>query len=188
MSDLDYINFIRKGDNGIIAKLYGKLRSSALKYLLKSKGLSRDDCQDIFQDSIVCLVTNARKDGFTLTCKLETYVIGICKNLASNKLRKSSKLTPLDQGEECFSIIDVATSDDDIELKMEKNEKVSLAKSIFRQIGDNCKKLLSAFYLDEMSYKQITETMGVYANEDSAKTAKNKCMTKIKSVASQINI
>lgn len=186
MSDLDYINYIRRGDNGVIAKLYDRLRSCVLRYLSKNKALSHDDCQDIFQDSIVCLVTNARKDDFRLSCRLETYIIAISKNLASNRLRKSSRLYPIDDGEECFGIIDVLQSDDDIELSFQKNEEVSLAKSIIRQLGDNCRRLLSAFYIEEKSYREIIEQMDVYASEDSAKTAKNKCMTKIKSVYSQI--
>ncbi|MCQ2973586.1 MAG: hypothetical protein MJ211_02100 [Bacteroidales bacterium] len=88
MSDLDYINFIRKGDNTVIARLYQRLRASVLRFMSKSGSLSNDNLQDIFQESIVCLVTNARKDGFSLNCKLETSVISIYKNLVSRYLRK----------------------------------------------------------------------------------------------------
>lgn len=187
MTDNDYIKLIKSNDNQAVSKLYNSLKKPVLSYLARYKNLLTDDKQDIFQDAIICLVTNARKEGFRLSSRLETFVIGIVKNLVSNRLRKSKKLTPIDAGEECFSVIDVVASDDDIEMTIEKNEKVSIAKTIIRQIGENCRNLLLSFYIEEKSYKEITE-MGVYANEDSAKTAKNKCMTKIKSVASQINI
>jgi len=186
MSDLDYINFIRKGDNRVVAQLYNRLRPQVIGYLRRNRALSDDDCQDIFQDSIVCLVSNARKDGFSLSCRLETYIIAISKNIASNHLRKDSKVMPIDNGTESFDVIDVMPSDDDIELRLEKEEEVSTFRAIFRQMGDSCRRLLTAFYFEDKSYREITETLGVYTNEDSAKTAKNKCITKMRSVYSQL--
>lgn len=187
MTDNDYIKLIKSNDNKAIAGLYGKLRRPVMSFLARYGNLSPDDKQDIFQDAIVCLVNNVQNSDFALTCKLETYLIGIAKNLVSNAMRKTSPVIPIDKGTESFDVIDVVDSGDDIELRIEKDEETSVMRSIFRQMGDNCRLLLTAFYYDDKSYKEIVETLGIYQNEDSAKTAKNKCINKMRSFYENLN-
>ncbi len=181
MTDKDYIKLIKTNDNQAVTKLYNGLRRPVLSFLSSYPKLSPDDRLDVFQETLVCLVNNIQKDGFALTCKLETYAIAICKNIASNVLRKVSPVIPIDRGSESFDVIDVVDSGDDVQLRIEKDEETSMMRAVFRQIGNNCRLLLTAFYYDEKSYKEIVETLGIYQNEDSAKTAKNKCINKMRS-------
>ena len=87
MTDKDYIRLIKTNDNRAVTKLYNGLRRPVLSFLSSYPKLSPDDRLDVFQETLVCLVNNIQKDGFALTCKLETYAIAICKNIAVSIFR-----------------------------------------------------------------------------------------------------
>lgn len=61
----------------------------------------------------------------------------------------------------------------------EKEEREKKVRDVVDKIGKPCAPLLIKFYWNDLSWEQIAQDLG-YSNANSAKTQKNKCMSKIK--------
>ena len=76
-----------------------------LAYLQGMFSLSRSDCEDIFQEAFIVLYKKITEGELTLTSKLSTYFIGICRNKAREKMRgKGKELKIIDETNENISI------------------------------------------------------------------------------------
>ena len=62
-----------------------------LAYLQGTFAMSRSDCEDIFQEAFIVLYKKIIDGELTLTAKLSTYFIGICRNKAYEKNRGMGK-------------------------------------------------------------------------------------------------
>ncbi len=61
----------------------------------------------------------------------------------------------------------------------EQNERDERVRKMVNQMGQPCAPLLLKFYWDNLSWEKIAQELN-YANANSAKTQKNKCMNKLK--------
>ena len=156
-----------------------------LAYLQGTFAMSRSDCEDIFQEAFIVLYKKIIDGELTLTAKLSTYFIGICRNKAYEKMRG--------MGKELNIIDDYPNStkdeyeDDRIDrlLAMEDcNEQIEARKeAIVREIVSKlpapCDKILWGFYRDGFSMKTLA-TMYNYKSEGSVKVTKHRCGEKFK--------
>jgi len=158
---------IKQGDKTALLELYETNLAMVKNHILKNSG-SEDDARDILHDSLIVLWKNIRKPDFKLTSKPSTYIMSIAKNLWLKKLGKSKResgidITSLEVSEQPFSIhqLDV--------------KKAMLALD---EIGDTCKQILSKFYFDGFSMKEIAVQME-YANANTAKAKKHQCFKRL---------
>ena len=61
----------------------------------------------------------------------------------------------------------------------EQEERYRLVRNMVSQMGQPCAPLLLKFYWENLSWEKIAQDLN-YANANSAKTQKNKCMNKLK--------
>ena len=54
-----------------------------------------------------------------------------------------------------------------------------LMENALQKIGEPCKSLLEAFYIEKKSMPEIADSFG-YTNADNAKTQKYKCLVRLK--------
>ena len=153
--------------------LYDKYAKNVYSLVTRNSG-SAAEAEDLFQDTLIVLHKNLRKDSFELSCKLNTYIYSVARNLWFNKLRKSSKLSSLDDAGEEF--VDVA--DSSLEVLQREEEKGALNELILN-LGENCQKVLRYFYFERMKLRAISDELG-YANETVAKTKKSKCLKQLR--------
>ena len=165
-------------DKAIIEHLKGNRYSSAVKglynvypavkkYILMNNG-SKEDAEDIFQDSLVILYKNASRPEFNLTASVQTYILAITKNLWKEALRKKGRL-PLIQDE--TEMADIIGNDNEDDYK--------LAELAFNFLGKKCKELLIAFYFKKDSYQQIAKLLR-FSSEKVVKNQKYRCLQKAK--------
>ena len=156
-----------------------------LAYLQSTFAMSRSDCEDIFQEAFIVLYKKIIDGELTLTAKLSTYFVGICRNKAYEKMRG--------MGKELNIIDDYPNStkdeyeDDRIDrlLALEDNNeqiearKEAIVREIVSKLPAPCDKILWGFYRDGFSMKTLA-TMYNYKSEGSVKVTKHRCGEKFK--------
>ncbi len=158
---------------------------------LSQMGIVEEDCQDLFQESIIVLYEKLQTETFKLTSEVSTFLYGVCMNKAKYHLRKNKAHISLSQievkseeneeytlREEPLSVEEAYSSDwqreDDYSLP--SKEKLQQAMDA---LGSPCKDILIAFYYHKTRIKEIMERHG-YKTENAAKVAKHKCMNRLK--------
>ena len=167
MTDQAIIEHLRSNRYSNAVKGLYNAYPAVKKYILVNNG-SKEDAEDIFQDSLVILYKNANKPEFSLSSSLQTYLLAITKNLWREALRKKGRL-PLIQDE--TEIVD------NTEPGNEGARKV--AELAFNFLGKKCKELLIAFYFKKDSYQQIAKLLR-FSSEKVVKNQKYRCLQKAK--------
>ena len=139
-------------------------------FILKNKG-TKTDAQDIFQDAMLILYSNAKKPDFTLNVKPDTYLFSIARNLWLKNLRQK-RHTPVTQ--EAVEVLMYENS-------FSKQELEVLRQRLYRkklgELGMACRKLLSLFY-EGTPMQTIAKIMG-YASSGYARKKKFTCKQKL---------
>lgn len=137
---------------------------------------TKDDAKDVFQETVISLYNNVKNDKYSPDSKLSTYLFSISKNNWFKKLRKSGRMSNLEDNEH-----HQIQSGEDIQGKIEYNEQQMLIGKLLHTIGQECGKLLKLFYFEKMRMVKIAATMD-YSSEQIAKNQKSKCMKKLRAV------
>ncbi len=163
-----------KQDSAAITSLY-KDHYLKIRNMVNKNNGHDEDAEDLFQETIVTLLHNVSKPGFQLTATIGTYLYSIAYKkwlylLRQKKSINKSKLTmPIPQEIEEEEWNDLAT---------EQEKKLSNA---FAKIGEDCQKVITAFYYDNKSLKEIAQIMDY--SLDFIKVKKHRCMKKLKNLA-----
>lgn len=115
---------------------------------------SEEDCNDLYQD-IVAQLWKAWQ-GFRGEAKISTWIYRVALNTAISGFRKQ-KRNPLKNSLQDDSI---HLTTDDQRKKLEDSEMLHMA---IRQLS-KVEKAMVALYLDEVSYEEIGEIMGITQN------------------------
>ena len=98
----------------------------------------------------------------------------ICRRLWLKRLQQLSKYsTQVESLEETIPV------EEEIEDHEKRNEDFILMENAMAKIGEPCKSLLDAYYIQKKSMQDIAADFG-YTNADNAKTQKYKCLLRLK--------
>jgi len=161
----------------------GQQRDLALKYLyeshykmainiVKRKGGTEDEAEDVYQESIIALYECIRNDKFRGESKISTWLHSTIFNQWTLATRKSKK-------QQTKSIDDYSieiSSDDDI--NQNNDELISIIWKILDKIGESCKQVLLDYYYHRLSMKEIKEKMG-FKTDQVAKNKRYRCKDKL---------
>ena len=176
-TDVQIIDAIKTGDPEGIKQLYHLYYKMIADMILKNSG-QLEDAEDIFQDTLIALVTAIRKDGFILSAKLSSLIYSISRNQWLYKLRgnKHGPFIPTDG-------FDPAAEVGQIEEKELFEERHSLIARLIDKISIECQKILKEFYFEEKALKDI----GVQMNytEGSIRVKKSRCMDSLKKLVEE---
>ncbi|HVU56605.1 MAG TPA: sigma-70 family RNA polymerase sigma factor [Puia sp.] len=196
MDDQTILELIRTGKNDLaLNALYRNF--PAIRKLVRSRGGSTRDAEDIFQEALIILIHKLKKD-FQLSSKLSTYLYGVCRLLWNEQLRKrrlqvsfdpvtwnDGSLDTLSKGELS------ADEEADMHTYLQYESRVRLAEQALNELKDRCLELLLVFYHGQLSIKEIAAKMG-YRSESSTKNQKYKCLeaarTRLKELQHQTQI
>lgn len=160
-------------------------RDRTIAYLQRNFSVSKDECEDIFQDSFIILYQNAQEGKLDdLTSSVSTYFMAICRNKTMELLRTKGKYihAPIDDGIQkstpfLESKINKVLSFDSDDAPIEQKE--ALVRDIVKDLPSPCNELLWGFYRDGLSMKDLAERYG-YSNENTVKVTKHRCCDKFK--------
>jgi RNA polymerase sigma factor (sigma-70 family) len=142
-------------------------------FILNNSG-SSDDAKDIFQESMIVLYEKVRSGSFELNCQIKTYIYSVCRRLWLKRLHQLQKVTPELQG-----LDEMAAVEEELGLHEQRNNDFLLMERALLGLGEPCKSLLEAYYLQKKSMVEIAGNFG-YTNADNAKNQKYKCLMRLK--------
>jgi RNA polymerase sigma factor (sigma-70 family) len=167
------LNGLARNDARAIETIYKTNFSMVQAFILNNNG-SYDDARDIFQEAMIVLYENAKSESFVLTCQIKTYVYSVCRRLWLKRLQHLNRFTG-----QVENLEETVPVEDDIESQEKKNADFAIMERALGSLGEPCKSLLEAYYLQKKGMTEIAETFG-YTNADNAKNQKYKCLVRLK--------
>ncbi|MFT7613846.1 MAG: RNA polymerase sigma factor (sigma-70 family) [Parvicellaceae bacterium] len=167
MTDQQIIELVEARKEGkALVKLYRY--QSQVVAMIKSRGGSKEDAMDVFQEALIVFCKKVWDGDFKLTAKLDTYLYSVSYYIWKNKAEKESKWIMV-EGEAN------PTQIDGMDEVIEKEAKIKRVEAVLQNLGDPCFKLLQAFYYKGLSMKELASKFG-YKSLNVAKTQKYKCI------------
>lgn len=160
-------------DRKAIETIYKQNFNSIQAFIVNNNG-SYDDARDVFQEAIMALYHNAQLDSFVLNCQIKTYLYSVSRRIWLKKLQHSNRFSAQVEGME-----NVVMVEEDIAFHEKQNADFEIMERALGSLGEPCKGLLEAYYLQKKDMKQIADEFG-YTNADNAKTQKYKCLVRLK--------
>lgn len=149
------------------------LRKMIFSLVIKNNG-NEEDATDVLQDALIVLYQNVQLGTYEHKAKFTTYLYGVARNIWYKKLREKGRL--INTGDDYPEIPE--TDEELLPNKEEMTGALNRLSNAMEDISEQCRKLLLLFYSGK-KMSTIAAEIG-YANEDSAKNNKSKCMKKLK--------
>lgn len=161
-------------DSKAFSYLY-KLHFHMIKRFVVANSGSKEDAEDIFQDTMIVLLQKLRRDDFQVTASLKTYIMAIAKNSWFKKLRNKSQF----KESEFTEALDNKFFDE-VDLAIE-NEKKFTDKLYYHlgKITIHCQRLIQDIFFKEKTIDQIQKEYG-YSTKHNAQNQKFKCVEQLK--------
>ncbi|HEX4373753.1 MAG TPA: sigma-70 family RNA polymerase sigma factor [Puia sp.] len=156
-----------------IETIYKENYAMVQNLILNNSG-SSDDAKDVFQEAMIVLYEKVRSGSFELNCQIKTYVYSVCRRLWLKRLNQLQKITP-----EIQSLEELVAIEEEMETHEQRNNDFVLMEKAMQHLGEPCKSLLEAYYLQKKSMVEIANNFG-YTNADNAKNQKYKCLMRLK--------
>ena len=158
---------------------------SIIKQASSSANLSQEDVNDIFQESCIVLMHNAKGGKIAVTREgaIFSYLVEIGKLKTRNLLRKRRCIASDDMV--TFSLSQHNREDGDMTIDEKQQMQNDFLDKVLEMLPAECRTLLKHFYWDHKPMDEIASILGM-RNADSAKSKKSKCMNKIKDIATQL--
>lgn len=171
--DLLLIQGIAAEDKGSVEQLYRQHYNMVQTMVIANTG-SKDDAADLFQETVIVLYEKVKTGNFELQCLLKTFLYSVARRLWLKKLQQQQKYISQPEGLE-----DVVLVEDEIESHLKVQNDFAIMETAMSKIGEPCKSLLQAYYLQKKHMNTIATEFG-YTNADNAKTQKYKCLVRLK--------
>ena len=164
---------LAENDKVAIEVIYRENYITIQSFIINNNG-SVEEARDIFQEAMIVLFEKSGTPEFSLHCQIKTYIYSVCRRLWLKRLQQLSKYsTQIESLEETVPV------DDEMEDHEKRNGDFILMENAMAKIGEPCKSLLDAYYMQKKSMQDIAGEFG-YTNADNAKTQKYKCLIRLK--------
>ncbi len=166
---------LARNDKKAVETIYRENYSTVQSLIINNNGTA-DDAKDIFQEAMIVLYEKARSGNFELSCQIKTYVYSVSRRLWLKRLQQVNRYSG-DIGN-AEALVQV---EDDIEEHTRRDAEFEMMGKAILSLGEPCKSLLEAFYLQKKNMQEIAANFG-YTNAENAKTQKYKCLVRLKKI------
>jgi RNA polymerase sigma factor (sigma-70 family) len=167
--DFKIIECIREGSNDrVLAYLYDKPLQKIRKYILSNSG-TREDANDIFQDAVVILFNQVKKNKYNEAFEIDGFLYSVARNLWIDKMRREKRMV----GNDFIQGTDPSDFSDHLKDLIVKEKSAALRK-VFERLDEKCRNILLYVIYEKLNMKEISERMG-YNNENVAKSNHYRC-------------
>ncbi|MDX1478144.1 MAG: sigma-70 family RNA polymerase sigma factor [Saprospiraceae bacterium] len=161
-----------------ITALYDTYRIPFIRSIQKSYALDEVDAEEVFSVTMTVVWEKLCDETLPeLRRGLEEYCYGIGRNIARKFLRDRARYQ-LDPDDFLLDHVVASTPHDD---RAQFEADLAAAFQALEEIGDPCRTLLESFYLKKMDMQSISRVLK-YANADSTKTKKYKCLQRFRTL------
>jgi RNA polymerase sigma factor (sigma-70 family) len=175
-------------DNISLADLKNEDHRAWVEFMRQLKLLAVSACggfsdetilDEVVQESSIAFVSKLRSKSFQVTSKLSTYMYSVARNQFLKALKKKGEWNPDLANESKDLAEELGEREMNIEEIIRKEELYGKMDTAFKEIGEKCKKILTAFYFEKKRMSLIAIELG-YANADAAKNIKGRCFKTLK--------
>ncbi len=163
---------LARADKKAVETIYKENYNMVQALVINNNG-STDDAKDIFQETMIVLYEKARSGSFELNCQLKTFVYSVSRRLWLKRLMQQNRFQISDNESEMVQI------EDEVEEHEKRNTEFSMMEKAMGGLGEPCKSLLEAYYMQKRSMQEIAASFG-YTNAENAKNQKYKCLVRLK--------
>lgn len=174
-SDEQLINGIKTRDNLVLTYLLDEYLEKIIKYVTRNKG-TKQEAEDIFQETIEILFHEVRKPDFTLKKTFDAYFTVIYQNTWIQEAKTKNKQKTTNTFPETLIYEETDLQD---EIKQEKLR--ILANEEYTKLDKESRTLLDLFYYKKKTMAEIAYKME-YKDGKSAKTLKCRAVAKLKDI------
>ena len=164
-----------RSDRKAIEIIYRENYNMVQSLIINNSG-SADDAKDIFQEAMIVLYEKVRSGTFELNCLIKTYVYSVSRRLWLKRLQQMNRYVPAIE-----NLQDTVPVEEDVEENERINSEFQAMEKAINSLGEPCKSLLEAYYLEKKSMQEIALFFG-YTNAENAKNQKYKCLVRLKKI------
>ena len=163
---------LARNDKKAVETIYKENYNMVQALVINNNG-SSEDAKDIFQETIIVLYEKVQSGTFELNCQIKTFVYSVSRRLWLKRLLQQNRVSLSDGNEEIVSV------DEDVEEHDRRNMEFAMMEKAMSGLGEPCKSLLEAFYMQKRTMQEIAGSFG-YTNAENAKNQKYKCLMRLK--------
>ncbi|HXD77209.1 MAG TPA: sigma-70 family RNA polymerase sigma factor [Puia sp.] len=163
----------KKDLNPAILFLYREYSHSVSSFLINF-GASEQDADDVFQETVIAFINIVQQGKYRMEASIKTFLVSVAKNIWRNEMKKRQRTDFREQRFESGR----AQSEDLINEWINESEKKRQLRELVSQLGEPCRKLLTLFYYEDLSMKEILTHLP-YGNEQVVRNKKYKCLQQL---------
>ncbi|HMU46055.1 MAG TPA: sigma-70 family RNA polymerase sigma factor [Chitinophagaceae bacterium] len=181
LADQELISNIQAGIrlDGAIRELYRGYFDMVRIYVVNNSG-NQQDAEDIFQDVIVSFIDIIQKNKFRGESSLKTFFYSLSRHTWLNELKRRGRAQAREEKYERGKDTMEFDTSHFIADRERKQEVIRLVD----ELGEACKKILMMFYYENLSMKEILESMH-YENEQVVRNKKYKCLKQLEQMINE---
>lgn len=165
------ITGIKSGDiDQVVRSLYHQYAGAVAAYVVNNGG-SRQDADDVLQETIVAFIDLVQKGKFRGEAQVKTLLVGIGRNVWLNEIKKKKSLDHRGEVYEKDKGLEEADGSDWLQQRALQQR----FRHLIARLGDSCRTILTLFYYDNRSFREIVSETG-YESEQVVRNKKYKCM------------
>lgn len=166
---------LAKNERKAIETIYKENYKMVQSLVINNNG-NADDAKDIFQEAMIVLYEKTRQVDFELHCQVKTYLYSVCRRLWLKRLQQLNRFSS-----DIENIAETVPVEEELEYHEKRNDDFIAMEKAINSLGEPCKGLLEAYYLEDRNMKDIAGSFG-YTNADNAKNQKYKCLMRLKKI------
>lgn len=173
----------RNSDKNLVSRILskGKGRDEAIQYLFDrnikvvakyvvEQGGKPQDADDLLYDGLSILFLNLEQNKFSGKSSIHTYLVGICKNVWRDRVRRQNR------NEDLIELLGRAATEAADE-PIQTSELEILVREVLRKIGEKCAEIL-LLWAEKIPFKEIAQEVGLTLQ--STYNRKKQCFQRIK--------
>ncbi len=164
---------LARNDRKAVETIYRENYNMVQALVVKNSG-NIDDAKDIFQEAMIVLYQRVQSEAFELNCQIKTYIYSVSRRLWLKRLVQQNRFLIADDSEQ-----EVVSVDEQVDEHEKQNTEFLMMEKAMGSLGEPCKSLLEAFYMQKRSMQEIASNFG-YTNAENAKNQKYKCLMRLK--------
>ena len=162
-----------RGMNPVLKFLYRQNFEVLKVYIVQNSG-SEQDAEDIFQEVLVSFIELVRLEKFRGDSSVKTFLYALTRNTWLNELKRKGRADVREMKFEKAK----DTIDEDAAQKIAGRESRKQVMDVVEKLGEQCKKILLAYYYEDRSMKEIVDIAG-YDSEQVVRNKKYKCLKQL---------
>lgn len=162
-----------RGMNPVLKFLYRQNFEVLKVYIVQNSG-SEQDAEDIFQEVLVSFIELVRLEKFRGDSSVKTFLYALTRNTWLNELKRKGRADVREMKFEKAK----DTIDEDAAQKIAGRESRKQVMDVVEKLGEQCRKILLAYYYEDRSMKEIVDIAG-YDSEQVVRNKKYKCLKQL---------